>query len=620
MPPADPIGNGYVRWNSTTQNAATEIALSHLDALGNDIDIFFTNWRVDSEFVIQDQSSSLNYQKWRISATPILAADGYIVMPVTFLDAGGASTFANNHNLIFAIQTAGIIGATGFTGATGFDGATGFAGATGFDGATGPQGATGAGATGFQGATGDIGPAGATGFAGATGPVGSTGFTGATGPIGATGATGLGATGPTGATGATGPIGATGQRGATGLTGSTGPSGSSGPAGATGVNASSVQAGDSSLGSNPATITVDATTTQMVTYLQNSTQNFSLNVTNIASKLTDNGDSYTLTLSIPMGTSTYNVATTNSVPNVYIDGVTSKLSLFWKNGSGSAVPSTTASAINVFTFTFTRVNGYWEGFNDVVSGMVEYKCIADVYPLKQASSGQSAISLHMNSTSNIIGDSTLGEALNAGTAGQESPTFAFVYYVNGDASAGFSATPVKFGSGSFKLTTGTSASGGQSTLQGNIGYLQDLTNRQSYCEELFFYATIDQIYTGTGNSLYIGSITRRQPIDIEAVQNTPGSIRVRCASIGNVNVLTTPNAWHHVAIVKNNGLFNFYFDGVAQATNVALGNFENFDQFLARLYSQSVGRASVYLTEYRLTVDSPKYTANFTPPTSAGTP
>ena len=199
---------GHLYWNNSTQISATTIVLSHIDALGNDIDVFFPLFKTNDSFVIQDQSNSDNFQTWQILATPTVVNNSYVSIPVTLLASGGVSQFVNNHQIIFAIVTSGLVGATGATGA----GATG---ATGVIGATGLTGATGAGATGATGVSGLDGATGATGITGSDGATGATGI----GTDGATGATGVGATGATGiagndgATGATGPVGATGPAG-----------------------------------------------------------------------------------------------------------------------------------------------------------------------------------------------------------------------------------------------------------------------------------------------------------------------------------------------------------------------------------------------------------------------
>lgn len=269
--------NGRIIWNNLTQTSSTIVTLSHIDAIGNDIDVFFPLFKTGDNFVIQDQGNSNNYQTWQISSMPTVVLNSYVTIPVTLVASGGVSQFIDAQNLIFAIVSSGLVGATGPTGATGI-GASGATGSTGVDGATGSTGPIGlTGATGVDGATGATGPASPAGgtrwaytgngtqsafsVAGAIStlstaflvaidgvvqdpneytisgttlttsaavPNGSVivivslnGITGATGPSG----------GPTGATGATGPIGLTGPTGSTGATGSTGSTGATGATG-----------------------------------------------------------------------------------------------------------------------------------------------------------------------------------------------------------------------------------------------------------------------------------------------------------------------------------------------------------------------------------------------------
>jgi hypothetical protein len=119
-------------WNNASQVAATSITLSHIDALGNDIDVFFPLFKTGDTFVIQDQNNSNNFQTWEISATPTIVLNSYISIPSTLVTSAGTGTtgFANNHQLIFAIVSSGLVGATGATGATGVQGSTGATGVT----------------------------------------------------------------------------------------------------------------------------------------------------------------------------------------------------------------------------------------------------------------------------------------------------------------------------------------------------------------------------------------------------------------------------------------------------------------------------------------------------------
>lgn len=165
---------GTLYWNNATQISATQVAVSHVTANSEDIDLFLQLLGTSNQFVIQEKSDSNSFQKWTVSAAPTNIPNSYIELPVTLVSSGGngSSNFANATELLFILTQQGIQGATGLQGATGVTGATG---------STGPVGATGSGATGVAGLDGATG---ATGIQGATGPQGATG-------IGATGATGV---------------------------------------------------------------------------------------------------------------------------------------------------------------------------------------------------------------------------------------------------------------------------------------------------------------------------------------------------------------------------------------------------------------------------------------------
>jgi hypothetical protein len=169
-------------WNNATQISATQININHINSDGIDVDIFLGLIKTNDIIIVQDANNSNNFQKWTVSATPTMQTN-YVEIPVTLITSSGTGTtnFANNHALIVAIISTGIVGPTGPIGATGPTGPTGAASTV-----PGPTGATGpAGATGPTGAASTVpGPTGATGPAGATGPTGSTGTTGPTGATG----------------------------------------------------------------------------------------------------------------------------------------------------------------------------------------------------------------------------------------------------------------------------------------------------------------------------------------------------------------------------------------------------------------------------------------------------
>jgi collagen type VII alpha len=234
-------GAGNVIWNSSTQNSATQLNVSHLTADNVDIDVFLSLLTVTETILIQDSSDSNNYQEWTITGTPSTVTNSYWMYPVTLTASGGTGTtnFSSAQSIVLALVNGvtGATGATGIQGDVGATGSTGPQGEVGATGSTGPQGDVGAtgstGPIGSTGSTGPIGSTGATGLVGSTGATGLTGSTGSTGPQGDVGATG--STGPIGSTGSTGSTGPIGSTGATGLVGSTGATGLTGSTGATGL-------------------------------------------------------------------------------------------------------------------------------------------------------------------------------------------------------------------------------------------------------------------------------------------------------------------------------------------------------------------------------------------------
>lgn len=123
-------GDGNICWNNSAQSSSTAVMIAHKESNGNDIDFFLGNLQIGQQILIQDSSSSSNFQKWQISAasTPVNPGTptAYYVYPVTLTSSGGTGTtnFANSLPLFLAIVTtqAGPTGPTGYTGPTGATG------------------------------------------------------------------------------------------------------------------------------------------------------------------------------------------------------------------------------------------------------------------------------------------------------------------------------------------------------------------------------------------------------------------------------------------------------------------------------------------------------------------
>jgi hypothetical protein len=159
----------YIIWNNSTQINSTQISVSHIDELGDDVDIFLESISAGDKIIIQDRNNSDSYQQWSVSGPINTTPSTYVEIPVSLITATGLgyTNFQNGSEVILVISS---IGATGPQGPQGFQGNQGNTGPQGFQGVTGPQGTNGTiGVTGPQGFQGTTGPAGSGGGGGGTG-------------------------------------------------------------------------------------------------------------------------------------------------------------------------------------------------------------------------------------------------------------------------------------------------------------------------------------------------------------------------------------------------------------------------------------------------------------------
>ncbi len=105
-----PPPSGFIRYNNTVQDNATEIYISHLTRDNIDIDVFFSQITPVTEVYIQDQNSSGNFIQYNVLATPDITPDAYVTLSVSKRSSGGTGQdqFPNGHNLIISFFTNGI--------------------------------------------------------------------------------------------------------------------------------------------------------------------------------------------------------------------------------------------------------------------------------------------------------------------------------------------------------------------------------------------------------------------------------------------------------------------------------------------------------------------------------
>lgn len=92
-----PPGSGNIRWDNAVQTDATNLYVSHLTRIAQDIDVFLAAIVEGDILIIQDQNDSANYQKWAVSGTPTSTPNTYFTFPVTLVDS--SVSFTNGHNI-----------------------------------------------------------------------------------------------------------------------------------------------------------------------------------------------------------------------------------------------------------------------------------------------------------------------------------------------------------------------------------------------------------------------------------------------------------------------------------------------------------------------------------------
>ena len=173
-------GAGNIIWNNVDQLISTQINVSHLTTDDIDVDVFLSLLKSGDTIIIQDANDSDNYITYTVNGAETVHPNSYVEIPVTCSGSGGIVGFANTHEIIMVITSAGI---QGVQGTQGTEGAQGIAGSQGITGIQGTQGSTGAGTQGTQGRQGIQGSVG-TGVQGAQGTQGTQGRQGIQGSNG----------------------------------------------------------------------------------------------------------------------------------------------------------------------------------------------------------------------------------------------------------------------------------------------------------------------------------------------------------------------------------------------------------------------------------------------------
>jgi len=100
-----------MRYNTISQVAATHLYLSHLQFGNIDIELLLALYQVGTKIIVQDKNSSSDFQKFTISAAPVVFASSYVDFEVTYDTSGGTglTNFADNLQVLtmFIVQSGG---------------------------------------------------------------------------------------------------------------------------------------------------------------------------------------------------------------------------------------------------------------------------------------------------------------------------------------------------------------------------------------------------------------------------------------------------------------------------------------------------------------------------------
>ena len=189
-----------------------------------------------------------------------------------------------------------------------------------------------------------------------------------------------------------------------------------------------------------------------------------------------------------------------------------------------------------------------------------------------------------------------------------------VFTANGSAAVETTAVQAGFGTGALATYAGSVA--GFLTAPHTASL--DLTTGDFTVECEFYYipGAFPNILltkeTGTGNYPW------------QIYLNSSGNLAARGLDSGLVLYSTsgagviTSNAWHHAALVRIASTFTLYLDGVVQGTySTANALYGATDPFVIGAYGTGAYPLTGYIDEVRITKGVGRYTAAFTPPTSA---
>lgn len=122
---APPVSSGYIEWNNAVQTNSTQIYVSHLTELNDDVEVILGFTGIGSRLIIQDRNVSEQYQVYTVTSVNV-TTNSHVTFGVTLVSS--TYTFTNNHDLMLIVQAVGLSGSSGSSGQNGSSGVSGSSG------------------------------------------------------------------------------------------------------------------------------------------------------------------------------------------------------------------------------------------------------------------------------------------------------------------------------------------------------------------------------------------------------------------------------------------------------------------------------------------------------------
>ena len=215
-----------------------------------------------------------------------------------------------------------------------------------------------------------------------------------------------------------------------------------------------------------------------------------------------------------------------------------------------------------------------------------------------------------------------GEGANASTTFTDSSNNALTASLTANGSAAISTAQAKFGTASLNFNSGSDAS---IQLPSSSNAL-DVAVSQDFTLEWWMYVTSFSSQAPTGTSTYaIGEFSGsvRYSWNLTSTSASSGLCAISFAVAYSSSGLVTHqnsipvNQWVHFAHVRASDVNTMYVDGVASTSTRTNGSALNNSSFWSIGPRQSGSSNQLYMDEVRVTTGVARYTADFTPPTSA---